>query len=35
VNSAQIVNSTLNVNETVRLAEASLKTLCQPLSQLQ
>ncbi len=33
VNSAQIVNSTLNVNETVRLAEASLKTLCQPLSQ--
>jgi protoporphyrinogen oxidase len=31
VNSAQIVNSTLNVNETVRLAEASLEALCQPL----
>ncbi|MBW8883943.1 MAG: FAD-dependent oxidoreductase [Planctomycetia bacterium] len=31
VNSAQIVNSTLNVNETVRLAEASLETLCRPL----
>jgi protoporphyrinogen oxidase len=35
VNSAQIVNSTLNVNETVRLAEASLTTLCQPLPQRQ
>ena len=32
VNSAQIVNGTLNVNETVRLAEESLDTLCQPLS---
>src|SRR5207253_4312681 len=31
VNSAQIVNSTLNVNETVRLAEASIETLCRPL----
>jgi protoporphyrinogen oxidase len=31
VNSAQIVNGTLNVNETVRLAEASLQTLCRPL----
>ena len=32
MNSAQIVNGTLNVNETVRLAEASLETLCQPLA---
>ncbi|HMC10486.1 MAG TPA: FAD-dependent oxidoreductase, partial [Pirellulaceae bacterium] len=32
VNSAQIVNSTLNVNETVRLAESSLDALCRPLS---
>jgi protoporphyrinogen oxidase len=32
VNSAQIVNGTLNVNETVRLAESSLETICQPLS---
>jgi len=32
VNSAQIVNSTLNVNETVRLAEASLETICGPLA---
>jgi protoporphyrinogen oxidase len=31
VNSAQIVNSTLNVNETVRLAESSLERLCRPL----
>jgi protoporphyrinogen oxidase len=30
VNSAQIVNGTLNVNETVRLAEASLPKLCDP-----
>jgi protoporphyrinogen oxidase len=28
VNSAQIVNGTLNVNETVRLAESSIETLC-------
>ncbi|MDX1948460.1 MAG: NAD(P)/FAD-dependent oxidoreductase [Pirellulaceae bacterium] len=34
VNSAQIVNGTLNVNETVRLAEGSLETLCQSLPQL-
>ena len=32
VNSAQIVNGTLNVNETVRLAESSLDALCRPLS---
>ena len=32
VNSAQIVNSTLNVNETVRLAESSLDAICRPLS---
>lgn len=32
VNSSQIVNGTLNVNETVRLAEASLEMLKQPLS---
>lgn len=32
VNSSQIVNGTLNVNETVRLAESSLATLCQPLA---
>jgi protoporphyrinogen oxidase len=32
VNSAQIVNGTLNVNETVGLAESSLETLCRPLS---
>lgn len=31
VNSSQIVNGTLNVNETVRLAEESLDTICQPL----
>jgi protoporphyrinogen oxidase len=31
VNSAQIVNSTLNVNETVRLAESSLDVICRPL----
>jgi hypothetical protein len=31
VNSAQIVNGTLNVNETVRLAESALETLTQPL----
>ncbi len=31
VNSAQIVNGTLNVNETVRLAESSLRALCAPL----
>jgi protoporphyrinogen oxidase len=30
VNSAQIVNGTLNVNETVRLAESSLDVLCEP-----
>jgi protoporphyrinogen oxidase len=30
VNSAQIVNGTLNVNETVRLAESSLPELCHP-----
>lgn len=30
VNSSQIVNGTLNVNETLRLAEASLPTLTQP-----
>ena len=32
VNSAQIVNGTLNVNETVRLAESSIDLLCRPLS---
>ena len=31
VNSSQIINGTLNVNETVRLAEASLAALCAPL----
>lgn len=31
VTSAQIVNGTLNVNETIRQAESSLDTLCQPL----
>ena len=31
VNSSQIVNGSLNVNETLRLAEASLPTLTQPL----
>ena len=31
VNSSQIVNGTLNVNETVRLAEESLDTICLPL----
>ncbi len=31
VNSSQIINGTLNVNETVRLTEASLATLCGPL----
>jgi protoporphyrinogen oxidase len=30
VNSSQIINGTLNVNETVRLAEASLASLCAP-----
>jgi len=30
VNSGQIVNSTLNVNESVRLAESSLDALCGP-----
>ena len=34
VNSAQIVNATLNVNETVRLAESSLDLLCRPVAQL-
>jgi len=29
VNSSQIVNGTLNVNETVRLAESAIETLCQ------
>jgi len=29
VNSSQIVNGTLNVNETVRLAEAAIETVCQ------
>jgi protoporphyrinogen oxidase len=33
VNSAQVVNGTLNVNETVRLAESSLDTLCAPMEQ--
>ncbi len=32
VNSAQIVNGTLNVNETVRLAESSVEILCRDLS---
>jgi protoporphyrinogen oxidase len=32
LNSAQIVNGTLNVNETVRLAESSIETICQPLT---
>lgn len=31
VNSAQIVNGTLNVNETVRLAELAADPLCEPL----
>lgn len=31
VTSAQIVNGTLNVNETVRLADSSIDTLCRPL----
>jgi len=31
VNSAQIVNGTLNVNETVRLAESTIDAICQPL----
>ncbi len=31
VNSSQIVNGTLNVNETLRLAESSLEVLCRPL----
>jgi protoporphyrinogen oxidase len=31
VNSAQIVNGTLNVNETLRLAESALEVLCRPL----
>jgi hypothetical protein len=32
VNSAHIVNGTLNVNETMRLAESSISALCRPLS---
>lgn len=32
VNSAQIVNGTLNVNETVRQAESSVDVLCRPTS---
>jgi protoporphyrinogen oxidase len=32
VNSAQIVNGTLNVNETVKFAESSVETLCHPLA---
>jgi protoporphyrinogen oxidase len=32
VNSAQIVNGTLNVNETVKFAESSVEALCRPLS---
>lgn len=32
VSSAQIVNGTLNVNETVRLAESAVAQLCEPLS---
>jgi protoporphyrinogen oxidase len=35
VTSAQIVNGTLNVNETVRLAESSLETLCRPLQRVE
>ena len=31
VNSAQIVNGTLNVNETVRLAEEAVGRICQPM----
>jgi protoporphyrinogen oxidase len=31
VNSAQIVNGTLNVNETIRLAESSVDEVCAPL----
>lgn len=31
VNSAQIVNGTLNVNETVRLAEEAVERACQPI----
>jgi protoporphyrinogen oxidase len=31
VNSSQIVNGTLNVNETIRLADAALPTVLQPL----
>jgi protoporphyrinogen oxidase len=31
VNSSQIVNGTLNVNETMRLAESSISALCRPL----
>lgn len=31
INSAQIVNGTLNVNETVRLAESAIETICRPL----
>jgi protoporphyrinogen oxidase len=31
VNSSQIINGTLNVNETMRLAEASLASLCAPI----
>jgi len=32
VNSAQIVNGTLNVNETVRLAESAVETVCRPIA---
>jgi protoporphyrinogen oxidase len=32
VNSGQIVNSTLNVNETMRLAESAIERLCAPLA---
>src|SRR5262249_16921472 len=33
VNSAQIVNGTLNVTESVKLAESALDTICRPLEQ--
>jgi protoporphyrinogen oxidase len=33
VNSSQIVNGTLNVNETVRLAESSIATLCKDIAE--
>ena len=32
VNSSQIINGTLNVNETVKLAEAAVTTICEPLA---